>query len=279
MADLPGRGAATDPRLWLRAELLRLSARTDRQVGTALRGGPPSPALLHELHRNLRRLVEGLGLWAELASPETAEALAPTVTSLKKTARRVGAIRDFDVVESVLASASRGTEPKDRPVRRVLNHLRQEARAQRRDLRAFLAARRRAGILTRTRVLLARPVPPRTPAGTLRTMATHGRELERKLDRAARRARKNPTVGRLHRWRIRIRKLRQFARLADGFVPERLRRKARTLRIHQERLGKLHDLDLALRALGPGLGKSRVAATLVARRLRAARFAARPARG
>jgi CHAD domain-containing protein len=74
--------------------------------------------------------------------------------------------------------------------------------------------------------------------------------------RAHRRARKRPSMNRLHRLRIRVRRMRQVSDLAAAVDPGMNGTLANSLRRLQQHLGRLHDLDVLFLDLEPFLRKT-----------------------
>ncbi len=146
-----------------------------------------------------------------------------------------------------------------------LGQLREDTHIQRELLRAFLRTERQAGLLERSRVLLA--LTPRADAtrGLARILAEERRTRQRRVRRAHRRAVRRPTSERLHRLRIRIRQWRHLSAL-EVAVRATNHPPPPSWRTLQERLGRLHDLDVALASI-PG----ELADSAPARHLRDAR--------
>jgi CHAD domain-containing protein len=158
----------------------------------------------------------------------------------------VGEVRDFDVHLSLLDQVDARDEPsavrghREELVRRLAD----DARIGRELLRAYVRAERDAGLLSELEHTLSRTVTAGRPAlGT----AWIGRQLDARrapLARAFRRAARRPTMGRAHRLRVQLRRTRylfEFLATVGGVSTVRYPRRLADL---QQRLGKVHDLDL-----------------------------------
>ncbi len=268
---MPSRRAGTpipaSPRA-LQLGLERVLAAVRQEIDGAIDRPHVPPETLHDLHRDLRRLSSGLRLWGERLAPRHAPDLPPMIRRLRRFARLVGRVRDRDVTLALLEPLARGPRRSrpDRPLGRFLAQLHEEGRTGRELLRAFLTTERRGGLLDQVGAALDRPVR----AGARHQLTEIFREEwqvhRRRVRRAHRRARKRPTTDRLHRLRIRIRRWRHLASLAEIAQispPEPLEPRLRSL---QDRLGRLHDLDIALDALPAELASSPAARHLAARR-------------
>ncbi|MGA8711106.1 MAG: CHAD domain-containing protein [Thermoplasmata archaeon] len=219
-----------------------------KAVDQVVAAARPSVASLHRLHRQMRRLRTGLALWETLLPNNEREILHPLDVRIKRLSRLVGRIRDRDIALSLLQrfDARRAGHRDLLSVTRYRIRVQDDARTGRELLRAFLRSERQARLLDdvaeRLRSL------PRT--GTFRdphraVVLAHVRTYD-KLSRAHRQARRRPSMERLHRLRISIRRARQFSDLAAALDPQHERAFASSLTRLQSKLGDLHDFDLVL---------------------------------
>ncbi len=264
MADRRARAARSPSPVALKRGLSRLVTTVEQQIDRAIEHPSPPPEVLHDLHRELRRLAGGLSLWEELLPARSAADVKPIVRRIRRFARLVGRVRDRDVtlslLEPLLGVRDRAAEA--RALRGFVGRLREDGRTGRELLRAFLTTERRGGLLDQSRSVLARV--PRAGAGEeiVRIFRDEWQVHRQRVRKARRRARKHPDIDRLHRLRIRIRRWRHLASLADLAnvpAPERVAPSLRTL---QDRLGHLHDLDVALTSLPDELTRSAAARRL-----------------
>lgn len=224
----------------------------------------PDAEVLHDLHRELRRLAGGLSLWNELLPSSRAEELRPAIAKVRRFARLVGRVRDRDVTLSLVEPLLDGPVPpeEDEDLRKFAGRLREDARTGRELLRAFLTTERHAHWLEELRAALDHPLRTSAPRDLERLVHDAWATHRRKLRRAHRRARRKPNARRLHRLRIRIRRWRHLASLAElarVAPPEPVDARLSGL---QERLGHLHDLDVALASFPDELATSSVAARI-----------------
>ncbi len=268
MPDGPGRPPRADPPLKLRREIELLVGRVDRLVDETVGHAHPPVALLRDLHRQMRRLVVALTIWARLLSAADEERARPVVKRLRRLARLVGRVRDKDVTAGLLAPEGVGPgSPSERLlVRRFLGRIHEDARTGRELLKAYLTTARGAGALGQAREALLRPLRRGVGARIPTLLSREAGEFERRLLKSLRRARRTPSPERLHRLRIRIRQLRQFSGLSGRSASPRRPPLPRGLKDLQARLGHLHDLDVALATLPPGLEGSSLGRRLRARR-------------
>lgn len=233
--------------LRLRAELLRTLATLVSEIDRGLAHGVLSSEDIHDLHRDMRRVASGLSVWAQLISPTHEEAAVEVGRRLRRLARLVGRVRDRDVTTELFAPARR-RDPRSRelvPWHEFLGRLRDDTHTGRELLRAFLGTERQAGLFDRARALLE--TAPRSDAaqGLHRILADERRLRQGRVRKAHRKATRRPTSERLHRLRIRIRQWRHLASLelaarATSAQPPP------SWQSLQDRLGRLHDLDVAL---------------------------------
>ncbi|HTT44427.1 MAG TPA: CHAD domain-containing protein [Thermoplasmata archaeon] len=251
------RNGAIRPELVAR-EIARILEDVTKAVDFVVAAPHPSPESLHRLHRQMRKLRTGLALWEALLPGAERELLHPLDVRVKRLSRLVGRIRDRDIALALLqrfdrASASRrDTERVEQYRKRVQD----DARTGRELLRAFLRSERQARLLDDVAERL-RSLPR---SGSFRdsrraVRAAHDR-THQKLAAAHRKAVRRPTMERLHRLRIRIRRARQFSDLAVVLDPEHERAFPSSLARLQKDLGDLHDLDMILVGLDDDVRKT-----------------------
>jgi CHAD domain-containing protein len=207
----------------------------------------PTPESLHELHRQMRRLRHGLALWEELLATHHRELVQPLDRRLKRIARLVGRVRDRDVMlELIEGPTLPRPDPDDPQFARLRARLRDDARTGRELLRVILRSERDAQLFDSLRGSLEFP-PLRASTGRLQQLLEEEEARRQKETRAAqRRARRRPTSARMHRLRIRARRLRHLAEFRARLEPSYPSRVATPVRRLQSQLGRLHDLDIVL---------------------------------
>ncbi len=225
-----------------------LEARVDEtlhELDRLIASPRPTPESLHRLHRDLRRLRVGLGVWTRASSKGRQATLRDYDRRLKHLARLVGGVRDRDVALALLADAPRDLPSRERrALRRLRSHLTDDARIGRELVRASLRTERDLGLFEGIREGF-RTLP------SVRRAQALGRYLEEIHDegqeavrQAHRKARRKPTSRRLHTLRIRVRSWRHLSDLAAAIDPSYGLPQARPLQSLQARLGRLHDLDV-----------------------------------
>lgn len=226
-----------------------------RGADEAIEHPRPTSANLHRLHRDLRRLRTGLGVWQELLDTADGEQLGPLRARIRRLARLVGQVRDRDVALGLLDEVANqaGSDLELERLRQYRTRLQDDARTGRELLRAFLRSERQARLFDQVgHALKTRRRAIR--ADRLRRVLTQHHEAGReRVVSAHRKARRRPSMGRLHRLRIRVRRLRQVSDLTSAVDPTSDPSLAHSLRRLQQHLGHLHDLDVLLRELDPPL--------------------------
>jgi CHAD domain-containing protein len=236
--------------LRLRTELSRTLASLERRIDAGLLHAVLAPEEVHEIHRELRRLASGLSVWGRLVALRQEAVVREANGRVRRLARLVGRARDRDVTGGLLSPRRR-----DRPGspgleawNGFLGRFREDTHIGHELLRAFLRSERQAGLFDRVRTLLALPPRPDASRGLHRILAEERRLRQGKVRKAHRKARRDPTSERLHRLRIRIRQWRHLATLeATAHVP--VGPPPPSWRSLQDRLGRLHDLDVALASI------------------------------
>ncbi len=239
----------------LREELREIFAEVVREVDDVLHHPRPSPASLHRLHREMRRLRTGLGIWGEILGAAGQARLHPLLVRLRRLTRLVGQVRDRDVTLGLLEGVAERPAADDEreQLRQYRARLADDARTGRELLRAFLRSEREARLFDQIAEGFALKPRARSGVQLARVFAENQRRGHGKVVRAHRKARRRPTMDRLHRLRIRVRRLRQISELASAVDPEHDPAVAESLRRLQQHLGRLHDLDVLVQDLDPGL--------------------------
>jgi CHAD domain-containing protein len=242
----------------LERELLRVLARVEATAEEMVRASNPRAELLHDLHRLGRRLGILLRAWSLVLPPRAAGDLEPLRSRLKRITRLVGQVRDRDVTLGIIGAAGpAGTDGRElKEAHRFLSRIRDEATTGRELLRVHLRTESEAGLFRDLRSLARRPgrrpEMARLKPQLVRELAARRREVRR----AHRRARRHPTPERLHGLRIRLRRLRYLQELTDSLGITAPARASAELRRLQDRLGRIHDLDVTLASMGPSLRRS-----------------------
>jgi len=229
-------------------EIAKILAEVTKAVDLVVASPDPTPESLHRLHRQMRRLRTGLGLWEALLPSAERGLLHPLDVRVKRHSRLVGRIRDRDIALSLLERFDRGrTSHRDLlRVERYRTRVQDDARTGRELLRAFLRAERQARLLDDVGERLRSLPRSGTFRDTRRAVElAHARTYDN-LRRAHRKAVRRPTMERLHRLRIRIRRARQFSDLAVLLDPRHERPFSSSMVKLQKELGDLHDLDMIL---------------------------------
>lgn len=247
-----------------RGELERLVGAVAHGAEEVARHPHPTPGNLHNLHRDLRRLRTGLGVWHELVPPSQQERLVILDRRLQRLARLVGEVRDRDVAVDLLGSVEAAAHRRrdQERLERYRSRLRDDARTGRELLRAMLRSENDAHLFGEVSTFLAGPVRASAPRAIPRLLTEHRSRGHEKLVTAHRKARRRPSMNRLHRLRIRVRRLRQFTDLAGAIDPGAAPSVAGSLRSLQQGLGRLHDLDVLLQRLEPAFRETRWARAL-----------------
>lgn len=219
---------------------------------------------LHDLRiavRSLRRLLEAFEKpLRHTSAPEVQE-------RLRAFAKRLGPARDFDVWYSILQ------RPRYRDTLQGADEFLQSQARERARLRTELRQMlnspetqetlHRLGYLMRIELPFAQDRKLREPFGRLivRRIKRAWKSVMKKQQWARQ---SNP--DRLHALRVRIRKLRLLAWLTRAALPEDARYLIESAHELERNLGRLHDLDEALRRAGEGGAPSLFMAKLAKRR-------------
>lgn len=218
------------------------------------------PEVYHDLHRALRRVRSDARLWTRFADPDDRPTLERTDRRLRELSRMVGQVRDRSVGERLLLDMVRQAPNRSaRSWQTVVGRFRDES-----HIGQLLVAGRSRKILEsgEVRLLLAH-VAPALKRGRDRFPKVASKETKRRarsLQRAIRKALRDPEPERFHEARISLRRYRslQSALEAAPRWPAALARL-------QADLGDWHDLRLLhdrLEAAHPTLAVRRLLTTL-----------------
>lgn len=254
----PRRSARTARPERLIAEVNRILSEVTRGVDEVIRHPHPRPESLHRLHRDMRRLRTGLAVWEELLATVDRVRLRPLSARVRRLAQLVGQVRDRDVTLGLLSSVT-GNASSDVELEQLKQYetrLRDDARTGRELLRAFLRSERQARLFDHVGEVLKVPSRPVQGGHLARILSNHQKEGREGVLEAHRRARRKPSMNRLHRLRIRVRRLRQLSELASAVDPTADSSLGNSLRRLQQNLGHLHDLDVVVHDLRGPLRKT-----------------------
>ena len=180
---------------------------------------------------------------------------------LKRVARLVGEVRDFDVELALLSHPrlARSSGASSEHLERTRGRLQEEARTGRALLGAFLRAELDRGLVRELAHVLEVAEPRLSPKGVLRAAAIERERSRARAERALRRARRRPTPKRMHALRSSLRQAHHLNDLLSvpGYGP--VRPFPRRVDRLQQALGGLHDLDVladGLESLGPEVWRS-----------------------
>lgn len=267
-ARLPRASAGASEATRLLEEVDRVLAGVRRDVERVLAPTHPSAERLHRLHRGLRRLRTGLEVGRELFPPADRAHLPGLDRRVRRLARLVGAVRDRDVhlalLEGVETHARTGSETE--MLHRHRTRLRDDARTGREVLRAFARAEAQSGLFNEVQAAIDRARRPARARPVTRFLSDHHARGLEALTSARRRARRRPSLKRLHRLRVRVRQLRQFADFARAVRPRGATRYVTPFHHLQQELGRVHDLDVLIAGLDPTSRETRWARALRAER-------------
>ena len=169
----------------------------------------------------------------------------PTTVGSNASPVSSGASADRDVALALLADAPKDLPSRERrALRRLQAHLTDDARIGRELIRASLRAERDLGLFEGIRAGFHTLPSARRAQALGRYLEEVHQEGQEAVRAAHRKARRKPTSRRLHRLRIRVRSWRHLSDLASAIDPSYGRPQARPLRSLQDRLGRLHDLDV-----------------------------------
>ena len=229
-------------------EIAGILSEVTKAVDLVVASPHPTPESLHRLHRQMRRLRTGLTLWEALLPSAERGLLHPLDVRVKRLSRLVGRIRDRDIALALLQRFDRATASHRDIVRveRYRTRVQDDARTGRELLRAFLRAERQARLLDDVGERLRSLPRSGSFLDSRRAITVAHARTHDNLRRAHRKAVRRPSMERLHRLRIRIRRARQFSDLELAIDPRHGRPFSSSMVKLQKDLGDLHDLDMIL---------------------------------
>jgi CHAD domain-containing protein len=254
----------------LRAEIRRILAEVVRQVDDVIRQPYPTAKSLHRLHQELRRLRTALAVWEQLIGSVDQARLHPLVEQIRRLARLGGQVRDRDVTLGILEDVAElaKSDQEVEELRHYRARLEDDARTGRELLRAYLRSERHSLLFEHLSEVLGTKTRPGASSDLHKVLTSRHDEGHAKIVKAHRKARRRPSMNRMHRLRIQVRKFRQMSELASAVDPAHSPMLAKSLRRLQQDLGHLHDLDVLLSDLDPTLAESPWAAALNKQRRR-----------
>jgi CHAD domain-containing protein len=197
------------------------------------------PEELHQLRVATRRLRAVLRAARPLLDPEWTEALRE---ELRWLGGALGPVRDLDVLAERLGEEIAALEPEERrAAQRFLQLLRRERDAARSALLEAMSEQRYWELLDRLEVAAA---APRAREADVSLRALAGEEF-RKLRKAVRALPPEPTDDELHGVRIKGKRARYAAELAEGVVGKPARVFVRDAKRFQDVVGEHQDAVVA----------------------------------
>ncbi|HEV2519787.1 MAG TPA: CHAD domain-containing protein [Thermoplasmata archaeon] len=253
----PGASGATSPiapvpgGFSIGPAALRIADSTGRDAVRISVASDPTPEQLHRFHQRLRRLRGAVRIAASLL-PRAHEEIASEVDRrLRRVARLVGEVRDFDVAAAHLSDPRLTTspEPPGALLETEVRRLREEARTGRALLGAFLRSEIDRGLFREAEeILRSSPRRLRGP-GAWRACRSAVKWVRSRLERALKKARRRGDPDRMHRLRMELRRAHLVSDFIDAAVGRRESSYPGRLARLQRALGTLHDLDLLMEGL------------------------------
>jgi CHAD domain-containing protein len=209
------------------------------------------PESLHQMRVAARQLRAVLRAARPLLVREWADALR---SELRWLVRLLGPARDLDVQIQYLRDEAAGmSAPDRRPLLRFVAYLTARREELQRELLRWLTSGRYLELIRRLRQAAHRPTVVESDA-TLRELA--GRECKR-LRKAIRRAGSSPTAAWVHEVRIKTKRARYAAELAEPVVGRAASRFIKRAKVVQDVLGMHQDAVQAEAFLGSLLKQAR----------------------
>ena len=245
-AELPSK---PDPRFTLSIAAGRIAESAGRDATRISLEPVPTPEQLHRFHQRLRKLRGAIRLISRLLTEAQSANALEIHRRLRRVARLVGEVRDFDVAIAHLSDPrlSASPEPPDGRLEAMLGRMREEAHTGRALLGAFLRSEIDRGLFEEAQGAIrnggGRSAGPRAWKAC-RAALERGRS---RVERTLKRARRRPNPDRMHQLRMELRRAHILSDFIDSAIggaeptfPGRLSRLQRSL-------GTLHDLDLLVR--------------------------------
>jgi CHAD domain-containing protein len=194
---------------------------------------------LHQMRVATRRLRAYLRAARPLLDPDWDEALRSELAWL---GGALGPVRDLDVLIEHLRVDASGLEPREqRALRRIFDLLEDERRAARQTLLEALRGERYLALLDRLGVAVAEPALVESSTTIVEIAAAEFDKLRKHVKRLG----TDPTGEELHDVRIRGKRARYAAELAEASAGKRASRFIREAKAFQEVLGEHQDAVVA----------------------------------
>jgi CHAD domain-containing protein len=197
------------------------------------------PEQLHQLRVATRRLRAFLRAARPLLDAEWAEALRAELAWL---GGALGPVRDLDVLLEHLRDDAAGLEPREqRALRRVFDQIEDERRSARQTLLEALRSDRYLALLDRLETAVAAPAFVESATSVGEIAAAEFKKLRRQVKSLP----PDPTDDELHEVRIRGKRARYAAELAESSVGKRATRFIAESKVFQDVLGDHQDAAVA----------------------------------
>ena len=217
----------------------------DHDVRLRAADADPPARSIHQARVAARRLRSDLGTVASLIDPIW---LGHVRDDLRWLGSALGEVRDCDVLADTLTRAQLEGTADDEGLAVLLAAVRRRRNAAGRDVAVVLGSDRYLALLDRLHAAVLHPpvTDPAVPASHARDVLPPLVDTERRrLAKAVRRARRQPTDRHLHRARIRAKQVRYASELASPVVGRRARATASSAKRLQTVLGHRQDAVVA----------------------------------
>ncbi len=216
--------------------------------GTRLGSDPED---LHQMRVATRRLREFLRAARPMLIPEWGDSLRDELSWL---GQALGAVRDSDVLLEHFNSEATSLDPQERKTfHRLLSRLERERAAARVDILETLESDRYLKLVERLKTAAQEPQVVLREA----SLPGYAAEAFRKLRKAVRKAESDSSEAALHRIRIRCKRARYSAELAEAAVGKPASRYIQQLKGLQDLLGEHQDAIVAEAWLDKALARTR----------------------
>jgi len=217
---------------------------------------------VHQLRVATRRLRAALRFFGPTLPPA---AVAQAESELSAMADVIGAVRDLDVLGATVARRARRVEPELRDgIRGLEETIRQQREPAQQALTAALDSPRRRTLLARLDSITGPPGRPGRTTPLIAVAPTLLAPLLRAVRDAGRRVDAKASPARLHRLRVRAKRLRYALETLRGLGGKRLAAAVAELTRLQELLGEHQDMVIAIAWLQTHVPDEASRATLLA---------------